>query len=188
MNNNDGLIDSVRESFGRVVYTHKTHEKAADILVEKAKNWKLMETLLLVVTATSVITVLCGGGRSAEIIASIFSALALGVSIYQYRFISESEITGHRICSRNLWLIREKLTCLLSDLVDGAITDAEARSRREQLTSELHCIYETAPQTDRQAYQAAQKALQKEEDMTFSEEEIDRFLPPALRRSSQKNR
>jgi len=30
------LLDRIRESFGRVVYTHKTHEKMADHITTKA--------------------------------------------------------------------------------------------------------------------------------------------------------
>jgi hypothetical protein len=36
------LLDSIRESFGRVVYTHKTYEKMADRLTITAAIFKII--------------------------------------------------------------------------------------------------------------------------------------------------
>lgn len=41
------------------------------------------------------------------------------------------------------------------------------------------------PSCPRKAYKLAQQALQKNEDMTFSDEEIDAFLPKELKRSAR---
>jgi hypothetical protein len=50
------------------------------------------------------------------------------------------------------------------------------------LLEELHAVYVGAPSTTFQAYRKAQDALKKYEDMTFSDEEIDAFLPKELKR------
>jgi hypothetical protein len=47
----------------------------------------------------------------------------------------------------------------------------------------LHSIYAGAPSTNFKAYKKAQDALKNMEDMTFSDEEIDKFLPRELRRT-----
>jgi len=52
---------------------------------------------------------------------------------------------------------------------------------RDDLLEELHNTYSGAPSTTFQAYRKAQEALKKLEDMTFSDEEIDAFLPKALK-------
>ena len=59
-----------------------------------------------------------------------------------------------------------------SDLID----------ERETLTNELHSVYSGAPSTNVKAYKKAQVALQQNEDMTFTDEEIDVFLPKELKR------
>ncbi|MFW8068491.1 hypothetical protein ACOIER_28860, partial [Klebsiella pneumoniae] len=43
--------------------------------------------------------------------------------------------------------------------------------------------YAGSPSTNYKAYIAAQKALKELEDMTFSDSEIDAFLPKELKRS-----
>lgn len=50
------------------------------------------------------------------------------------------------------------------------------------MVKKLHEVYRGAPGTSYKAYKAAQDALQKYEDMTFSDAEIDAFLPKELER------
>ena len=59
------------------------------------------------------------------------------------------------------------------------------RSKRDALLDELHAVYVGAPSTNFEAYSRAQEALKKLEDMTFSDEEIDAFLPKELNRVSK---
>ncbi|ABQ13218.1 conserved hypothetical protein [Dichelobacter nodosus VCS1703A] len=59
------------------------------------------------------------------------------------------------------------------------------RARRDALLDELHAVYAKAPSTNFKAYSNAQKSLKKLEDMTFSDEEIDAFLPKELKKVSK---
>ena len=52
----------------------------------------------------------------------------------------------------------------------------------DELVERLHTVYRGAPATNLKAYRKAQKALQENEDMTFTDAEIDAFLPNELRR------
>jgi hypothetical protein len=54
----------------------------------------------------------------------------------------------------------------------------------KDLVEQLHTVYSGAPSTTFKAYKKAQKALQKLEDMTFTDTEIDAFLPKELKRGS----
>jgi hypothetical protein len=53
---------------------------------------------------------------------------------------------------------------------------------RNSLLDELHQIYTGAPSTTIKAYHKAQKSLKTLGDLTFSDAEIDSFLPGDLRR------
>ena len=181
---NDGLIDSIRETFGKVTYSHKTHEKDAEIFARKADLWKLSEVILIAATTTGVISVVFDAGKCAQVVTALLSAVSLLVAIYQFRFLPDQQITAHRITARNLWLVREKLMILLCDIRDNALDDATARDRRDKLTEELSRIYENAPHNSPIAYREAQKALRSNNDMTFDDGEIDSFLPPAARSTS----
>ena len=56
-----------------------------------------------------------------------------------------------------------------------------AKVRRDALQAELESVYSNAPSTFASAYKKAQGALQINEDFTFNDGEIDKFLPNALK-------
>ena len=58
----------------------------------------------------------------------------------------------------------------------------DIQEERDILMEELRSVYSGAPGTNSQAYRKAQKALQQYEEMTFSDEEINAFLPKEMRR------
>ncbi len=72
---------------------------------------------------------------------------------------------------------------LLIDIRDPQIAIADLRKRRDELQTQLHKIYRIAPHTDSSAYGKAQDALKNKEDLTFSDAEIDAFLPDPLKRN-----
>ena len=57
-------------------------------------------------------------------------------------------------------------------------------NRRDALLDDLHGVYSGAPSTTYQAYKKAQEALQQYEEMTFSDAEIDAWLPRELRKTT----
>ena len=60
------------------------------------------------------------------------------------------------------------------------------QTERDQLLQDLHTAYASSPPTNSDAYAEAQKALKYREDLTFTDGEIDAFLPKPLRRDSVK--
>ncbi|MBX9722183.1 MAG: hypothetical protein K2X81_12360, partial [Candidatus Obscuribacterales bacterium] len=80
---------------------------------------------------------------------------------------------------------RENYLSLISDIVSRTITIDDVKKQRSSLQSELAEIYSTAPRTDAKAYKAAQAGLKNNEEFTFSDKEIDVFLPLALRKDKK---
>lgn len=89
----------------------------------------------------------------------------------------------HRQAANDLWLIREHYLSLLVDLRMKEKPIELLQNQRDKLVEQLHSVYGGAPSTNLKAYTKAQEALQKLEDMTFSDAEIDTFLPKELKRS-----
>jgi hypothetical protein len=177
-------LATIRESFGRVVYTHKTHQKMIDQLNTRAYQIKFANIASLILTTGGILTPIFDAIPYKTIIISLSSAFALGVAIYQLSFDPALEIEAHRRCAKQLWLIREKYINLISDIKDNVLTDEEIRKQRDALVLQLNQVYQEAPDTNFRAYRAAQKALKINQEMTFSSKEIDQFLPSNLRETS----
>ena len=82
----------------------------------------------------------------------------------------------------DLWLMREQYLSLLVDVRMREKPLEALQEQRDALVRQLHEIYRGAPSTNYKAYKKAQEALQNLEDMTFSDAEIDKFLPREMRR------
>jgi FKBP-type peptidyl-prolyl cis-trans isomerase (trigger factor) len=89
----------------------------------------------------------------------------------------------HRQAANDLWLIRERYLCLLVDLRMKEKPIEALQNQRDKLIEQLRSVYRGAPSTNLKAYTKAQEALQKLEDMTFSDAEIDTLLPKELKRT-----
>ena len=174
------LEGQLRESYGRVVYAHKTHEKCADLLLARLGRIKWLQIILSAVTTVGFV----GAFFHKEVAASIgvvISTVLLAVNSYVKDYPLGEIGEKHRRAARDIWLVREKYLSLIADLRVGLLAIEEIQLKRDALLEELHDIYVGAPSTNYKAYREAQQALQKMEDMTFSDEEIDKFLPAQLR-------
>ncbi|MBB5854032.1 SLATT domain-containing protein [Amycolatopsis umgeniensis] len=180
----DYLLAQVREAFGRVVYSHKTHEKQADICFRRHR-WQ--QGVLVAFTAVSTGTFLASvlgvlGNQVLTSLATSFIALvvsALSLASKSFKFSEESE--AHRKIASRLWDVRESYLSLIADLMSGATAPADARVRRDELQEATRAAYADAPRTTSKAYGRAQNGLKNNEELTFTSREIDLFLPEALR-------
>ena len=176
------LEGQLRESFGRVVYSHKTHEKCADILLSRLSSIKLWQIILSAVTTGGFISAFFGAGNIGATIGVLVSTSLLVLNAYTKNYDLGELAQKHKQAANDIWLIRERYLSLITDLAMGEKPLEALQKERDVLVEELHSVYSGAPSTTFQAYKKAQEALKQNEDMTFSDEEIDAFLPKELKR------
>ena len=176
------LEGQLRECFGRVVYSHKTHEKQSDILVKWLSRIKLGQIILSALIAGNFIFRFFGLGEIGLIIGTILSMALLILTLYTKENKLAELAQKHKQIAIDIWRIRERYQSLITDLVIGEKPLEVIQQERDVLMEDLHVVYSNAPTTNPRAYGEAQKALKQNEDMTFSDEEIDAFLPTELKR------
>ena len=173
--------DQVRECFGRVVYTHKTHERMADRSAATLRRYKVLQITLSALTSAGAIGVVVGEELWVEVATVCISFMTLFVAAYLKNFDPGAIAQKHRDAAAKLWNVRECYLSLLTDL--PRLSHEAAVERRDELQAILSALYEGAPQTDGKAYEEAQRRLKEMEDMSFTADEIDCFLPLSLKRS-----
>jgi hypothetical protein len=179
---NATLEGQIRECFGRVVYSHKTHEKEGDLCAGTLRRFKIAQIALAAVTTSGTMAILFTDEFMLKAVTALVSLISLFVTGYMKGFDPGATAQKHRDTAADLWAIRESYLSLLTDLASGTISDVTARQRRDDLQGALAAVYKSAPGTTPKAYGKAQKALQALEDYTFNPGEIDKFLPPSLKR------
>lgn len=176
------LEGQLRECYGRIVYTHKTHEKCADILLARFSTIKLGQIVLSVFTTGGFIATFFGSGDIGAAIGVVLSTMLLCLNAYTKDYDLGELAQKHKQAANEIWLIREQYLSLLADLAIGQKPLEALQTERDRLLNALHSVYGGSPSTTPAAYKKAQEALKREEDMTFSDEEIDAFLPKELKR------
>ena len=178
------LLDAqLRDAFGRVVYTHKVHEKEADILLARLSKIKLGQIVLPAISTGGFIAVLLGMGWWGSLVGGVFSATLWTLNWYTRNYDLGQQAQQHKDAAINVWAIREKYISLITDLAMGCESLSNIRLKRDALVDELKDIYAKAPSTTEAAYKKAHKALNLQEEMSFSVAEVDAFLPQTLRRT-----
>lgn len=177
------LEGQLRECFGRVVYSHKTHEKCADILQSRLSQIKLWQIVLSALTTGGFIAAIFGAGEIGALAGILVSTALLILNAYTKNYDLGELSQKHRQAGTDLWIIREKYLSLITDLRIGQKPIETLQEERDDLLEELHSVYSGAPSTTYQAYKKAREALKQLEDMTFADEEIDAFLPKELKKS-----
>lgn len=178
------LLAQVRESFGRVVYSHKTHEKQADLCFTKHR-WQ--QAALVGLTAISSGTFLAAvvgvvaSPKVASLVTSFIALLVTAISLATKTFKFAEEVDAHRTTAARLWDVRESYLSLIADLMAGTISEVGALARRDELQETARSAYFEAPRTTAKGFAKASDGLKNNEEMTFTSREIDLFLPEALR-------
>jgi len=185
--NRAALEAQIRECFGRVVYSTKTHEKDADQCTKKLSRVKWAQILLSGITTGGLITAFFGDPSVnywAMLGATICSTLQFILNAYTKDVDPGQKAERYKKTAGELWDVRETYLSILTDLCDPNADLDAVRIKRDQLQARLVEIYKTGPRTTNKAYELAGQGLKIKEEMTFSTEEIDYFLPEDLRKKT----
>jgi hypothetical protein len=169
-----------------VVYAHKTHEKMADDRTTALWRLKWGQIIVSAITASGAVSSVFFAEAWIALLTALFSLLALIFSGYAKDIDPGAAAQKHRDTAADLWGIRESYLSLLTDVAAPGSSLEVIRRRRDELQAKLQAIYKGAPRTYGKAYAKAQQALKKDEDLTFSTQEIDHFLPEPLKRAQAK--
>lgn len=179
------LESQIREAYGRITYTQTCHDKIISRLLKKHNRIKLWQIILSAITTTGFIITILSECIIASSLGAIVSLILLIMNSYVKNFNLLEEVQDHTVASDFLWKIREEYVSLLTDF---DILESEViMGKRDELQERTAKVYSNSPRTDGKSYAEAQKALQYDEEQTFSENEIDIMLPNSIRRNIRNN-
>jgi len=152
------------------------------MLLSDLARIKLWQIILSAITTAGFVGAVFGAGQVGAILGIIVSTALLALNSYTKDYDLGELAQKHKQAANDLWSIREKYLSLLVDLAMKEKPLEALQQQRDELVEQLHTVYSGAPSTTFQAYKKAQEALKNLEEMTFTDTEIDAFLPIELRR------
>lgn len=182
------LEAQIRECFARAVYSHKTQERCADIVLILHRRLKLAQITLSAIVTTTLLAKIFGDSQYALFIGAFLSTLLFGLNTYMKDYDLGEIAQKHTNAANDLWDIRETYLSLLTEIRADMVSPNSITNQRDELQKRLHNVYSGSPRTNNKAYKEASKALQHNEELTFRDDEIDSFLPVALRKTIYGNK
>jgi len=188
------LEAEIRESFGKVVYSQKIQDICSCQLRDLQKNIKHWQILLSAISTGGFLSVVCDIVKLLPLseceaifwntvflfISGLVSLGLLCINSYAKENDLCEQANSHKRTGNQLWSIRERYIFLLTSIKMGTISLQKIQEERTLLFEETEKVYKAAPPTNSKAYKQAQKALKVNEELTFSQAEIDNFLPKEL--------
>jgi len=181
MNEFQTFLGVVRELYGRLAWTHKTHEKDREIWSSKVCLTRWVNVVLIGITSVLATVGAITNHQTVLIVTSIFGAVSTAFVVYQLSFNPEKKESEHRMAAKRMLYLRDQYLILIQEAMSEKIPLDQLRSKLESLHRETSIVYEFSPDSSSKAYSAASEALKTKEELTFSAEEIDMLLPECLR-------
>lgn len=179
------LKDVVRDSYASVVWSHKIQEKQADIYAEKFKKMETVNIGAASLTSVGIVALIFTDPLWLKLVSALISFATVYITAYFKSFDLQKFITSHKAAANKLIAVRDQYKVLLTEIKLKVDSVENLLARYKELVEKTDAIYLEAPTTTDEAVGKASKALKIKKDNTFTDAEIDSFLPLSLRRENK---
>lgn len=183
-NKYQSLESVVRQLFASVVWSHKIQCKQADIYKNRYNTLNVISIVISATTTAGILSVIFADSMWLKVASAIFSFAATAINAFLKTFDLSSLEKEHMKTANALWDIRERLLILLIQIGVGEKEYDVLLSEYQLIQQDLKNIYDNSPTTLDKAVSLARKALKFDGDYTYTDEEIDSYLPAMCRKSS----
>ena len=192
---NDKLLANIRFHFAQCVFTSKCHFKAYDRLMKEKKCLSNFIKFISIATLFVLILQIIGLQGRCQALLNILSYVGLlltGISLAFEMFNKDDviqEIARHKQYAEKYNTLRDKYMDLIEETKSSTIPDERIKEKRDALQKRYSKLGKNSPQTTGDDYMKAQSSLglteNNNEEFTWPDNDIDKFLPERLRLNNQ---
>lgn len=183
MDKNNASI--IRQQFAQCVFAHKILEKAAERTEDINTKIKYANVVILALVIIFIILPI----KLPEF--SFLNNIAIAITIFEILFVYmqkefsfEDRAREYKKFALKFLELRDKYKNFIVDITNG-LNNEETSRKRDLLQEQYQIISSLSPQTNYDDYKKAQLALlgknNSDEEFTWSDEEVNRFLPNELK-------
>lgn len=177
-------LSIVRQQFAQCVFNHKIHEKASDRLDALQDKMKWVNIILLAFVIVFLVLQIKYPDNF------LFGSMSIAITIFEILFLFiqkdfsiENRAKEHKKIALQYLSLRDKYKIFVVDIMNN-LESEKIVSKRDLLQDQYQIINSLSPQTKYADYEKAQLDLlgktNKDEQFTWSDAEINRFLPKDL--------
>lgn len=178
------LENVVRDSYSSVVWSHKIQEKQSDIYAEKFKMLETVNIGAASLTSVGIIAMIFTDPLWIKLVSALVSFVTVFITAYYKSFDLQKLVSSHKSTANKLIAIRDQYKVLLTEIKLQSDSVEKLLTKYKELVKKTDAIYLEAPTTTDKAVNRAREALKIKKDNSFTDDEIDSFLPVSLRREN----
>lgn len=175
------ILDEVRQNYASVVWAHKVQEKQSDIYLVRYKWIEIINILAGSLTSCGIITTIFIDTLLMKIITAVLSFVTIFIAAYYKSFDLKALQKHHKEAANHFIVERNNLLNIITDLHLMKKSPEEIQQDYDKVMSRINELYINAPTTSDKALKLAKKALSINKEYTYSDDEIDNFLPNSLK-------
>lgn len=153
--------------YGNVEWTHKIHEKAADIFTAVDSWLQWGQLVLSFIVSADVVSQLQTKSPIISTFLVVCSLLLTLITSITKTFDFAGRANKHILAANSLWGLREDYRSFKNDIRSGILTIDQIIVKRKELQDAVQEVYKTAPRTFDKAYRKAQEDFENGK-VTFS--------------------
>ncbi|WP_169389569.1 SLATT domain-containing protein [Deinococcus aquatilis] len=169
------LFNQIAALYGRTLWSHKVQEKQAEQLEDAGKQAALWNQIVSGITTTSLVLAVIGDSRIGTAVGGMLAALQFVLALHLRDRNYPKLSANHTKAAHNLWVIREQLMAMITDMRDQRLTVDEARAHRDRFLQDLEKVYADVPKTTPRAFTAAKKSIDRG-DHRFEPGELEQLI------------
>lgn len=173
----------LRQKLASTVWTHKIQEKQADIYLNKYNLLETIRIIILAITTSGIVSCIFVDEVWIKIITAILSAISLFISTYLKSYDLKGLHQRHKETAIQLLELREDIISTICDIKFNNISKEDLIEKRNLINNKYLSICKNSLDAKNKAIKKASKALKFTQDNTYSDEEIDSYLPVELRKN-----
>ncbi len=135
-------------------------------------------------TSVGIIAIIFTDPLWLKLISTLISFATVYITAYYKSFDLQKLVVSHKATANKLITVRDKYKVLLTEINLQSDSVQNLLVKYNELIRETDNIYLEAPNTTDKAVEKASDALKVKKDNTFTNEEINSFLPESLRRET----
>lgn len=174
----------IRQIFASVVWTHKIQEKQADIYLSRYNFFKNLKIILSAVTTSGICGVLFIDKYWLKVVTAIISVVSLAINAYFKEYDLKTLQKQHKKSALQLLELRNNIISVLCDIKIGKYDEKSLLTKRDEILVKMHTIENNCLDASSKAVDKASENLKERKDNTYSDDEIDSFLPILARKNS----
>jgi hypothetical protein len=188
---NEKLLANIRFYFAQNVFNANCHFKAYNRINDKIKNTSRTVACFSAITLVLLILQIIGLEQKCQSLLNVLAYIGMlltGITLIFEMFNKEDvsfQMFQHKVFAEKYKSLRDEYMSLIEDVMSNPLSVEKNRKRHRKLLKKYNSIGENAPETTSEDYKLSQKSLgldgNSNEEFTWSDKEIDLFLPEKLR-------